>query len=76
MFNPFLAACQFQAAMFDGWMRMMACAWQQYGRMALLPQELLDHHHCHGRAHDVAYRGADLKDHYGRRTHDVDVERV
>ncbi len=76
MLNPFLAACQHQAALFDGWMRMAACAWRHYGRMVTLPRELLRHHPAFHRIHDVAYRGADLRDHYGRRAHDVDVERV
>lgn len=74
MFNPFLMMAQCQLAAFDGWMRVANCSWRQYGRMMQLPQELLNHPHY--RMHDVCYRGADLDDHYGRRAHDVDIERV
>lgn len=75
MFNPFLMAFEWQMAAMQAWLRAMSCTATHCAHIAALPEELLNHpdHHRH---HDVLYRGPDLEDHYGRRAHDVDVERV
>lgn len=74
MVNPFVFVAQCQMAALEGWLRLANCAVNQFAQTMMLPQKLLDHpKHRH---HNVAHRGADLNDHYGRRPHDVDVERV
>ncbi len=75
MYNPFLMMAQCQMAALEGWLKLNACMWRQYGNMLTLPQSLAKHP-PYVRWHDVCFRGPDLNDHYGRRPHDVDVERV
>lgn len=74
MVDPVMMVARYQMAMMEGWYRVATCAWHQYAKMMMMPQEML--HHPHLRLLDVPFRGPDLKDHYGRRAHDVDVERV
>jgi len=73
--TPMETMMKTQLALYNGWVKLMlenvaAC------------ERLVEHqsriftHPDHHRAHDVIATGADLKDHYGQRAHDVDVEDI
>ena len=66
---------RFQAALWEGWThviieRAVVCA-----RVVEHQAKILDHP-PEFRRHCVMPQGADLLDHYGHRSHDVDVEKL
>lgn len=73
--DPILAMVKYQTAVLTGWMNLMTAMAGQYPHLMKLQAEWLSHHPVH-RWHNIMMGGADLKDHYGRRAHDVDVEHL
>ena len=75
--NPFLALVTLQFALMEGWVRFLAEGFEAYARLCDHHTKLVHHHHTNFyRLHDVSPSGADWQDHYGKRSHDVNVERV
>lgn len=72
--NPFVMLARYQVAYLQGWLRVSDLLAGQYLHWLETQAHLLGHP-VH-RWHDVNYRGPDLSDHYGRRSHDVDIERI
>lgn len=75
MFNPFVSMANIQLAMLTGWMKLGTDMMSSYQTM-LAHQMDLAKAPCFNRWSNIAFRGADWCDHYGKRTRDVDVERV
>ncbi|MDR3435482.1 hypothetical protein [Telmatospirillum sp.] len=65
-----------QIAIWEGWMRLMLVGIGAYGHLWEQQAAILEHHHAWFRNGNVIPRGADWFDHYGKRNHDVDVEKV
>ena len=75
MFLPLQTALMMQVAamrVWEPWLRYAAHVQQQ----ASLCQREFFSGHPHGRFHNLCSKAPDLKDHYGHRTGDVEVERI
>lgn len=75
MLTPFEMFMQYQLALCDGWLRMMRESMDIYQHFLKEQTKMLNHPE-YLRAKDLIPCGADWLDHYGKRCHDVDVERV
>ena len=65
------------AAAVSGWAQMMSDGLWFWQRLLICQMEVLGHQHeALLRARNHIARGPEWTDHYGRRTRDVDVERV
>jgi hypothetical protein len=64
-----------QLAMIDGWINAMTHMWRGCQHLLGTNVELLRHPAFH-RWHDIHPLGPDWMDHYGKRSHDVDVEHM
>lgn len=71
-YDPFI---KFQIAFWEGWIRFATDSCQAYGRVIEHHNKILEQHGCF-RFHNVIPQGADWFDHYGKRNHDIDVEKV
>lgn len=81
MRNPLSTAFEFQRSMIDSAVVFNRSLFDAYLRVLrqqqdLFGQALKRRAEDVGRSSGVQGCGPDLKDHYGRRSHDVDVERV
>ena len=81
MKNPLSTAFEFQRSMIENAVVFNRCLFDAYLRVLRQQQDLFGHALKRraadvGRSTGVRSCGPDLKDHYGRRSHDVDVERV
>jgi hypothetical protein len=74
MLNPFATATNIQLAWVASWMKAANEMARMSQNLCAQQMKLLDGPKFQ-RCKDVAFRGADLCDHYGKRTHDVDVEK-
>lgn len=74
---PFVFITQWQIAMMESWMHSMQYAanfWQEWDKFR---QTLMENPaYSEVRWHNVIPRGVNLTDGYGKRHHDVDVERI
>lgn len=75
MVNPYEALFKMQIAMLEGWAKMMKDNFTAFETLAEHQAKLLNHP-SYPRFHDVVATGASLLDMYGKRNHDVDVEKV
>ena len=75
MTTPYDPFFKLQLALWEGWTRAVARNFCVCERMMEHQAKILDHHD-YFRIHDAIYQGADWLDHYGKRNHDVDVEKV
>lgn len=75
MTSPYDPFSKMQLALWKGWMHAMTGSFYAYGRLMEHHAKIVEHHECI-RVQDVIPQGADWLDHYGRRNHDVDVEKV
>lgn len=75
MDNQFETMLKLQMAMYQGWAKLMQDSMLSYQRL-WEQQAKLFQHPSYFRFHDIVPMGASLLDHYGKRSHDVDVERV
>ena len=64
------------AAALAGWTAMLADGMHVWQRMIDAQIAVLRQQEAFLRSHNHVARGADWTDHYGRRTHDVNVERL
>ncbi len=78
--TPFMEGCRYLLELqlagvqaWSDWMEMMV-----HTQEHLLAEQaaFLAEHHPHRRWHKIMPSGPDLKDHYGHRAQDVDVERI
>jgi hypothetical protein len=70
--DPFL---QVQIALWEGWVRVMTDSFGICERLYAHQAKMLDRH-GYFRFHNVIPQGADWLDHYGKRMHDIDVDKV
>ncbi len=75
MFLPLQTALMMQAATLRAWEPWFRYATHLQQQMCVCQREFFGSH-PHSRLHDVCSGAPDLKDHYGRRTGDVEVERI
>lgn len=75
MTTPYDPFFKMQTALWEGWVHAMMDSLCACERLLEHQAKMLDHHH-YFRFHNVIPRGADWIDHYGKRSHDVDVEKV
>lgn len=75
MFLPLQTALMMQAAALRAWEPWLRCAAHLQQQMCVCQKEFFGPY-PHMRGHDVCSGAPDLKDHYGRRTGDVEVERI
>lgn len=81
MFNPWTYYLRLQQSTMDGMAGMSRVMMDGYLHWLRQQQAILNRHLDHRRAEDAHVRpkvvpeGPDLQDHYGRRSHDIDVER-
>lgn len=64
-----------QLAMMEGWLTALTHVWQGWQNLIAANVEMLQPSTVH-RWHNVMPQGAEWTDHYGKRNHDVDVERM
>lgn len=64
-----------QLSLAEGWITVINHGWRCWQNLAVANLELLQHPAFH-RWHDVVPRGPSWTDHYGRRSHDIDVEHI
>jgi hypothetical protein len=64
-----------QLAAVEGWLNAAALFWKECQHLTQLNLELM-RPAAFQRWHDVVPTGAEWTDHYGRRSHDVDVEHI
>lgn len=80
MFNPWVYFLRFQQSAFEGMANMTQVVMDGYVKVIRQQQDAMARHLDHRRAEDnhtrpkVIPSGPDLQDHYGRRSHDIDVE--
>ena len=75
MLSPLEPFFRMQFTVWEEWAHFVANSVRAYERLAEHQANLL-RHHPYIRFHDVIPGGADWFDHYGKRHHDVDVEKV
>jgi hypothetical protein len=73
--NQFEALLKMQIAMCEGWAKMVKDGFTAYERLVEHQSKIMAHP-AYIRYHDVMPLGASWFDHYGKRTHDVDVEHI
>ncbi|MTJ80569.1 MAG: hypothetical protein F8N37_06065 [Telmatospirillum sp.] len=66
----------FQLALWNGWIQLTCAGFNAYNRLLLNQSRLLEHHHTYFRCENLIPQGADWDDHYGKRLHDINVEKV
>ncbi len=80
MFNPLIYALRLQKSAFEGMAAMNRTFMDGYFKLVRHQQDAMLKHMGPRRAEDKHRRpevipdGPDLQDHYGRRSHDIDVE--
>jgi hypothetical protein len=75
MITPWQVFFTLQLAMLDGWVKVLRDSGATWERMAMVQAKMFDHP-MRARQQDVMPAGPALADHYGRREHDVNIERV
>jgi hypothetical protein len=75
MLLPVQGMLMMQAAVLRAWEPWLRYAAHLQQQMSVCQKEFFSPH-SHLRHHDVCSAASDLKDHYGRRTGDVEVERI
>lgn len=75
MTTPYDPFFKIQIALLEGWGRVMADSLDAYEKLLEHQAKILERQ-GYFRFHNVIPRGADWLDHYGKRNHDVDVEKV
>jgi len=75
MVNHFEAMFRVQLAMCEGWAKLFKDSFVAYENLLDQQAKILNHP-SYPRLSDMIPTGASLLDHYGKRAHDVDVERV
>lgn len=64
-----------QVALLDGWVCGLLHVWRASQHLMAVNVQLLQHPALH-RWHNVLPSGADWLDHYGKRSHDIDIEHL
>ena len=64
-----------EMALVEGWSTSVLHLYRAWQHMAVANLTLLTHPALH-RVHNVLPSGADWTDHYGKRSHDVDIEHL
>lgn len=75
MVNQFEAMFKVQIALLEGWAKLWKDSFTAFEVLAEQQAKLLQHP-SYTRLQDFIPTGASLLDHYGKRSHDVDVEKV
>ena len=75
MVNQFETMLKMQVAMCEGWVKLWKDSFTAYENLIEHQAKLLQHPN-YIRLQDFIPNGASLLDHYGKRAHDVDVEKV
>jgi len=75
MNNQFEALVKMQLSMCEGWAKLLQSGFSMYEAL-IVNQAKMFQHPAYFRYKDIIPQGADLLDHYGKRNHDVDVEKV
>ena len=75
MVNNFEALFKMQVALCEGWAKLFKDSFVAYENLLEQQAKILNHP-SYIRLTDIIPTGASLLDHYGKRSHDVDVERV
>lgn len=75
MVNQFDSMLKLQIAMCEGWVKLWQDTFIAYDHL-LEQQAKIMQHPSYIRFQDMIPEGASLLDHYGKRAHDVDVEKV
>ncbi|HXP95433.1 MAG TPA: hypothetical protein VN809_01885 [Telmatospirillum sp.] len=75
MTTPYDPFFKLQIALWEGWVRAMSSGFCVCERLIDQQARILDHQD-YFRFHNIIPQGADWLDHYGKRNHDVDVEKV
>lgn len=76
MTNQLEVLVNMQVVLCKAWASMMTDGFGAYQRLLDHQIKLFTQHPSYIRLQDIIPQGPDLKDHYGKRAHDVDVERV
>ncbi|HVI50236.1 MAG TPA: hypothetical protein VM661_03400 [Candidatus Sulfotelmatobacter sp.] len=75
MVNQYESMLKLQIAAWEGWVKLWKDGFTAYETLVAHQGKLLQHP-SYLRFQDFIPSGASLLDHYGKRSHDVDVERV
>lgn len=83
MFNPVVFSLKYQQAVLEGTMNAFRVMMDCYLHLLEQQRHMMEEHlNPHRRAEDIHVRpkiipgGPDLENHYGHRSHDVDVEHI
>jgi hypothetical protein len=76
MSTQFESLFRWQVALCEGWIQMAALSFGAYERLWASQVKILEHQNAYFRSANIIPQGADWFDHYGKRNHDIDVEKV